>query len=101
MGKLFIIPETATGEAKDALVMDRRRRPLAVMEAYSLMALRVDRLDDCAAALGGARFTFAATACGIEVTFEDARRRSDLFLTLARENIRWEMADIVDGVYQG
>jgi len=101
MGTLHIVSENIPAAALDALVMDRRRRPRAVMEDYSFMALRVDRLSDSARALRENRHPVSPTAGGIAVTFSGVERLGDILGVLTAGNIRWHMADIVDGVYQG
>ena len=101
MGTLFIIPETASAASLDALVMDERRHPVAIMEDYSVMALRVNRLEESARALSERPHHVSRCSCGLEVVFDGLSQLRQMLGALTRHNIRWEWTDVADGFYQG
>jgi hypothetical protein len=101
MGTLLIISETASAQSLDALVMEEKRRPLAIMEDYSVMALRVNRLEESARALSERPHRIFRRPCGLEVVFDGLSQLGQVLSTLARHNIRWEWTDVAGGIYQG
>lgn len=101
MGTLKIVAETASDEQLNALIMTSKNRPLATMEDFSILALRVDRLQQGTRALADSNFTFSRSDCGIAVAYDSIDRLEALLNTLSRHNVRWEMTDIADSMYQG
>jgi len=101
MGTLILVSKKASASELDTLVVSDRRRPHAIMEDYSLMALRVDRLADSAGALAEDDFPVSENACGLRVSFSGKTGLAKLFNTLSRRRIQWEWTDIADAIYQG
>jgi len=101
MGIMQIVPETASAEELNALVMASEHRPLATMEDFSVMALRVDRLRETLRAVENGNYRWSGSLCGITVACDNIEQLDALLKTLAQHNIRWEMTDIAEGMYQG
>ena len=101
VGTLILVSKKASAGDLDTLVMSDRRRPVAIMEDFSLMALRVDRLTDSAGALAEDDFPVSENSCGIRVSFDGVPGLGKIFDTLARRRIKWEWADIAEAIYQG
>ncbi len=75
--------------------------PIAYMEDYSVIGLRVDPLDDALRILETHHFTIVKVGHRVEVAFESAARIPVMVELLHKHGIGCDISDVIDEVYQG
>lgn len=75
--------------------------PTFYMNDYSIMGLRVDRLDDTRTILDNHYFSVTETAGGIVVEICSFEGISEICGMLEAQGIEWAITDLVENIYQG
>lgn len=97
MGRLILISDDPEIRAEFST---RRGLPDFYMEDFSILGLRVERPAEAAALLREAGYPCDDCAGATAVSFRSPVEVSNLTALLAENGIGYEMADVVDGVYQ-
>jgi hypothetical protein len=71
------------------------------MEDYSVLGLRVDRLDASLKILEHGHFKVKTVSNRTEITIDSADQITNIVNLLGRNGIDWELSDIIGKVYQG
>ena len=106
MWKVAIVSSACGASGTDA---DREcnsrfyERPLPVfyMSDYSVIGLKVDRMDDSLGIMGEHGFSVQDEGWGPEVILEDPSHLPKIMDALAARGVTSQIADLVDGLYQG
>jgi hypothetical protein len=80
--------------------LQRAGLPNFYMEDFSILGLRVDRPAEAVALLRTAGYGFSPCAGAASVEFGSPAEVGDIAALLSEHGIGFEMADLVDGVYQ-
>lgn len=97
MGRMILIANDSEG--REAFLR-HTGLPDFYMEDFSILGLRVDRHPDAVALLRTAGYGFSPCAGAASVEFRSPAEVGDITSLLAENGIGFEMADLVDGVYQ-
>ena len=97
MGKLPIV-DKCTGINTD---LSGASLPAFYMEDYSVLGLRVDRLDASLQILKEGDFQVNSASNRFEITIENAGQIPRIVDLLGRNGIDWELSDVIEQVYQG
>lgn len=78
-------------------------RPLPVfyMSDYSVLGLKVDRLGESIGIVEGGGFPVEKTEWGPEIVVQEPGQVVSILDLLAARGVSAEIADLIDGVYQG
>lgn len=88
----------APGSESSALA---RPLPIFYMSDYSVLGLRVDRLDEAVRVIEKAGFSFVNDAGDLEVVIDHVSRLEEIVHLLKQNGIECDLADVVSCVYQG
>ncbi|NLI80970.1 MAG: hypothetical protein GX443_04690 [Deltaproteobacteria bacterium] len=75
--------------------------PVFYMQDYSVLGLNVDRLENSLEILKEAGFPVEDTVWGPEVLLQHPSQAVSALDLLGRRGVSAELADLIDGVYQG
>ena len=75
--------------------------PLFYMNDFSILGLRVQKLNDAIAALASDGYEIVATGGFARIRFDSRRHMAGIFKALSRRRIQYRMADLVSHTYQG
>ena len=88
----------ALGSESSALA---RPLPIFYMSDYSVLGLRVDRLDEAVRVIEKAGFSVVNDVGDLEVVIDHVSRLEEIVQLLKQNGIECEVADVVSCVYQG
>lgn len=97
MGRMILISDDPEIRAEFST---RRGLPDFYMEDFSILGLRVERPAEAVALLRKAGYPCADCAGAMAIGFRSPADVGDIAALLAENGIGYEMADLVDGVYQ-
>ncbi|MFP4033242.1 MAG: hypothetical protein ACLFRG_02720 [Desulfococcaceae bacterium] len=97
MARLILIGEDPDDRER---LLRQTGLPNFYMEDFSILGLRVDRPAEAVALLRAAGYGFSRRAGAASVEFRSPAEVGDIAGLLAENGIGFEMADLVDGVYQ-
>jgi hypothetical protein len=106
MGKIPIVAKDRGFSGKDLqqpreCYVIARPLPIFYMSDYSVLGLLVDKLEDAVGVLGRNHFSVTQEAGDIEVAVDTPGRLPEIVQMLKENGICCEIADVVDGIYQG
>lgn len=105
MWRVSIVPKDCGVSATSSYDCHARfsERPLPVfyMSDYSVVGLKVDRMDESLRIMGELGFSVQDEAWGPEVLLESPSQLPEVMSLLATHGISSQIADLVVGLYQG
>jgi len=75
--------------------------PAFYMEDYSILGLRVDRLNESLRILDKQKFEIITTSDRFEIVIDNAGQIPDIVDLLGRNGIVSELSDVIEQIYQG
>jgi hypothetical protein len=97
MGALPILQKNQNQRA----CLENKNLPANYMSDYSVVGLVVGRLDAALRVLKEKQFEVRKKTDRFEITIDDVSRMTEIVNLLHQNGIDYELADIVDQVYQG
>ena len=97
MGKLPIF-DKSTNRQTD---LSSGSLPAFYMEDYSILGLRVDRLNESLRILDKQKFEIITAPDRFEIVIDNAGQISDIVDLLDRNGIVSDLSDVIEQVYQG
>lgn len=93
--------EGTTGGGNCSCKAYARPLPLFYMSDYSVLGLKVDRLEESIGIMEAGGFRVEKTEWGPEVVVQEPGQVVSIMDLLAARGVSAEIADLIDGVYQG
>ena len=101
MGTLPVLPKHSEHRGDAHPYLRGRALPSFYMSDYSVLGILVDEYQDAIRILEENEFSVIQEHNGIEVVIDNEARLQKIFRVLKRHGIDYEVADVVDQVYQG
>ena len=98
MGKIHILPKDAEGRQP---CLPNASLPLDYMSDHYVVGILVREFDEATLILELQKWPIAKTEEGVEVSVEDAAQMEEIFRSLKGFGLDFEIADILQQVYQG
>ena len=97
MGKLSIFDKNANRQTD----LSSGSLPAFYMEDYSILGLRVDRLNESLRILDKQKFEIITAPDRFEIVIDNAGQIPDIVDLLDRNGIVSDLSDVIEQVYQG
>ena len=98
MGKIHVLPKDAESGQP---CLPNASLPPYYMSEYSVMGILVREFEEAVLILEKQKWPLTRTALGIEVLFDNASHMEEIFWVFEKFGLDFEIADILDQVYQG
>lgn len=97
MRHLPILPDSG----KDTCCLDNAYLPTNYMGDFALLGFRVGDVAEAIRILAENRYPVKSTACGAEVTVNDARQLAEVVGLFRNNRLDFSLSDVADHVYRG
>ena len=98
MGKIHVLPKDAEGRQP---CLPNASLPLDYMSDHSVMGILVREFDEATLILEKKKWPLVRTEAGIEIFFENTAQMEEIFRGFKKFGLEFEIADILEQVYQG
>jgi hypothetical protein len=98
MGKIHLLPQDAESGQP---CLPNESLPLFYMSDHSAMGILVREFKEAVLILEKQKWPLTKTAAGIEVLIDNAAHMEEIFRVFEKSGLDFEIADILDQVYQG
>jgi hypothetical protein len=98
MGTIHVLPRNAESGQP---CLPNASLPLYYMSDHSVMGILVREFQEATLILEKQKWPLIKTAAGIEVCIDSAAHMEEIFRVFAKSGLDFEIADILDHVYQG
>ncbi|MGD9031751.1 MAG: hypothetical protein PVJ69_00905 [Desulfobacteraceae bacterium] len=98
MGKIHVLPKDAESGQP---CLPNELLPLYYMSDHSVMGILVREFKEATLILEKQKWPLTKTAASIEVFFDNAAHMEEIFRVFEKFGLDFEIADILDQVYQG
>jgi hypothetical protein len=106
MGRIPIVakdrsPLGKSPQQRQPCYLISRPLPIFYMSEFSVLGLLVDRLEEAIGVLDRNHFSVTQEAGDIEVAVDTPDHLQEMFQVLKANGVLFEIADMVNGIYQG